>query len=118
MIRGTVTDEGEPIITMEIAGTSYTAVIDTGFNGDLELPEELKSPLNAEYIGQIHSMLAAGQYIEEESYLAEIVFDGVARTLEDTFASQPTVLIGTRLLQKHRLEIDFAKRIVLLQIAE
>ena len=41
------------------------ATIDTGFNGDLELPESLRKSLNAHYVGQATSALAGGQTIEE-----------------------------------------------------
>lgn len=39
MIYGTVSDVGVPTIILPIAGQEWSATIDTGFNGDLELPE-------------------------------------------------------------------------------
>ncbi|MDE0398954.1 MAG: hypothetical protein OXL96_14250 [Candidatus Poribacteria bacterium] len=41
MIQGTVSDTGVPTIILSIAGQEWAATIDTGFNGDLELPETL-----------------------------------------------------------------------------
>lgn len=38
MITGRVSNEGVPIIQLAVAGKTWSAVIDTGFNGDLELP--------------------------------------------------------------------------------
>jgi len=35
VITGHVSDEGVPVITLEVAGQYWSAIIDTGFNGDL-----------------------------------------------------------------------------------
>ena len=69
MIYGTVSDNGVPTITLSLAGQYWQATIDTGFNGDLELPEVLRHPLNARYVGKVISALAGGQTIEEDVYL-------------------------------------------------
>ena len=69
MIRGTVSANGVPTITLPIASQNWRATIDTGFNGDLELPESLRNTLNARYVGQVTSALAGGQSIEESVYL-------------------------------------------------
>ncbi len=37
MIHGTVSDAGVPTITLSVAGQEWSATIDTGFNGYLEL---------------------------------------------------------------------------------
>jgi predicted aspartyl protease len=43
-----------------------TAIIDTGFNGDLELPESLRISLKVRFVSRVTSLLAAGQSIEED----------------------------------------------------
>lgn len=53
MIVGTVTDDGVLIITLSIAEQYLPATIDTGFNGDLELPEVLRNSLNACYVCEV-----------------------------------------------------------------
>ena len=60
MIVGTVSEDGIPIVTITIHGEDWLAIIDTGFNGDLELPEALRSKVNARYTGRISSALAGG----------------------------------------------------------
>ena len=115
MIEGAVTDEGVPTITIDLAGRRWTAVIDTGFNGDLELPVELKDVLPLRYLGRVTSTLAAGQVVSEEVYQIELPFDGKLVTASATFAPVVEVLLGTRLIQSHRLEIDFPAQTVLLQ---
>ena len=42
MIYGMVSANGVPTITLSIASQDWLATIDTGFNGDLELPEPLR----------------------------------------------------------------------------
>ena len=69
MITGSVTPEGIPVVTLTLAGESWTAIIDTGFNGDLELPGRLQPFVNARFLCRNRSLLAAGQIIEEDSYL-------------------------------------------------
>ena len=47
------------------------AIVDTGFNGDLELPARLFSLLPREYVGKTLSGLAAGKQIEEDAYAVQ-----------------------------------------------
>ncbi len=51
MIRGTVSADGVPTITVSIASQDWIAIIDTGFNGDLELPEDLQNSFRNSKIG-------------------------------------------------------------------
>lgn len=51
MIEGTIADDGVPVIDVEIGGRCR-AIIDTGFNGDLELPTRLRAHVNAEFVGR------------------------------------------------------------------
>ena len=50
-MRGKVTGEGVPILTLTVAGQDWTTVIDTGFNGDLELPNELRDLVQPRFKG-------------------------------------------------------------------
>ena len=119
MIQGTVSDTGVPTIVLSIAGQEWTATIDTGFNGDLELPETLRETLNPQYIGEVTSVLASGQTIEEELYRINFPFDGKMISAEATFVVVvgSEILIGTRLLKEYRLQIDFVRRTVVLEKA-
>lgn len=126
MIRGTVSTDGVPTSTLSIAGQDWHAIIDTGFNGDLELPEGLRGSLNARYVryaharlrlsvGRVTSALAGGQIIEEEVYLVEFPFDGQTVQAEATFVSGSQILIGTHLLREYCLQINFVSRTVQLE---
>ena len=115
MIHGTVSTSRVPTITLTIAGQEWAATIDTGFNGDLELPETLRNALNPRYIGRMISVLAGGQTIEEELYRVNFPFDGEMIQAEATFVADRDILIGTRLLREYRLQIDFVRRSVTLE---
>jgi predicted aspartyl protease len=114
VIAGTVTDSEVPIIILLVAGQTWQAIIDTGFNGDLELPEALRAAVRPRFIGRISSALAGGQRLEEDVYLVEFPFDGRTVQAETTFVPGNEILIGTQLLRPYRLEIHFPERTVLL----
>jgi len=107
LIEGIVTEDGVPQFDLAIAGSTWTAVVDTGFNGDLELPTQLQDRVNAEHLGSIESSLAGGQVLVEENYDVQIPFDGRMVHAQATFVDVDQILIGTRLLRSYRLLIDF-----------
>ena len=115
MIVGTVSDDDEPILQLSLAGQTWPALVDTGFNGDLELPERLYPAMNARYLCQTFSLLAAGQTIVEDTYLVDFPFDGQIVTVEATFVQSDQILLGTHFLRGYRLEIHFVARTVLLE---
>ena len=115
MIRGRVSSDGVPTIILSIADQDWTAIIDTGFNGDLELPETVQTAMNARYVGRVTSALAGGQIIEEDVYLVDFPFDDRTIPAETTFVSGPQILIGTHLLREYRLEVNFARKNVELE---
>ena len=108
MLSGTVSVDGVPTITLFIAEQDLTSTIDTGFNGDLELPEFLQKALNSRFVGRAISALAGGQTIEEDVYLVDFPFDGRVVAGHD-------ILIGTRLLREYRLQINFVSQTVELE---
>ena len=71
MITGYVSDGGVPIIALEVDGQDGSAIIDTGYNGDLELPEVLRGKLNDQAAGRLRSALAAGRIVEEDAFSVE-----------------------------------------------
>lgn len=67
MIQGVVSLNGLPMIQVQVANQEWAATIDTGFNGDLELPEALRALVNAEYQGPLTFALAGGRQSEKMS---------------------------------------------------
>ena len=95
MISGTVTASGAPIVQMILGGQTWDAIVDTGFNGYLELPESLHSALNPQYLFDSVSVLAAGQTVVEQLFEVQITFDGMPVTAEVTFVPGSQILLGT-----------------------
>ena len=112
MISGSVSQDGVPTILLPVAGQDWIAVIDTGFNGDLELPQSLRHSLNERFVGRATSALAGGVMIEEDAYQVDIPFDGRTLRADATFVDSHEILIGTHLLRRHRLTIDFVAETV------
>lgn len=115
MIIGTVTDERVPVIELEVAGEKWKTIVDTGFNGDLELPSRLRKMLRCTFAGRIKSNLAGGLVIKEDMFDVVFPFDGEQVLATATFSPGDEILIGTRLLKNHRLEIDFSARRVVIR---
>lgn len=110
MIVGKVSNEGVPLIEIVVGGRTWQAILDTGFNGDLELPAALRGKLNDQPAGRLRSSLAGGKIIEEDAFTVEFLFDGKTYRAVATFVSDPQILIGTNLLRDHRLEIGFVSK--------
>jgi predicted aspartyl protease len=114
VIAGAVGADGVPVIPIQIAGQAWRAAIDTGFNGDLELPNALRTQFGARFIGRTRFLLAAGQTAVEDTFLVNFPFDGDLVLAEATFSSANDILMGTGMLRQHRLEIHFPNRTVTL----
>lgn len=85
-------------------------MLDTGFNGDLELPDALRPFVGPRYVGRTRFLLAAGQAAVEDTFLVNFPFDGETVVAEATFTSATEILIGTGMLRRHQLEIHFPNR--------
>ena len=115
MIDGIVTEDGVPTIDVEIGGKHWQAIIDTGFNGELELPDRLRLLVNAQFVGRATSLLAANQRIEEDVFLVDFPFDGRTVRVQATFANGDEILLGTRMFRDYRLQFDFPARTVVIE---
>jgi predicted aspartyl protease len=115
LIEGTINEEGVPVIEVEVDGQRWQAIIDTGFNGEAELLERLRSHVQAQFVGRVESLLAANQRIEEDIFLVEFPFDGLLLRIEATFVDGNEILIGTGILKNYRLQIDFVAGTVVIE---
>ena len=116
MIQGVVSQQGVPTIRLPIANQEWPATIDTGFNGDLELPEALRASIDiVDYLGPTKFALAGGQTLVETVYLVEFPFDGEVIRARATFAPDSQILLGTHLLRDYRLQVNFVTRTVELE---
>lgn len=118
MIRGHVNRLSEPVVPLKLLLQSklrlFHGVIDTGFNGYLSVPENLiKSDKHWNFIGFEDYEIATGSIVRQKIYLGHIAFIKPQLVYAVTSNSKD-ILIGTKLLQKTRLTINFAtKKIVI-----
>lgn len=109
-----MTADGTPVVTLRVAGADCQAVVDSGFNGDLELPLKLRPFVNARFEAEIISQLAGNQQIRESAFRVDFPFDGQIMEALATFVAGDEILLGTGLLAEYRLMIDFvAQRVVI-----
>ena len=111
MIRGSVNSNKEAVVSLLIRGPGGTeveieAVVDTGFTGYLTLPPAITSALTLSLVTSYTIQLGEGTTRQSDVYEVEIEWDGtwvVVKAAE--IDTQP--LIGTRLLARHDLFIEF-----------
>ncbi len=107
MITGAITADREAAIRFFIRGQNgreqeVRAVIDTGFNGYLTLPESLASMLGLYYHSQIVVMLGDGSDRILREYEATVVWDGRERDVL-VLAAEGGPLIGMAMLYGHEV---------------
>lgn len=113
-MRGVVDDSGRAILPIEIlcpkypTGVRVDAWIDTGFTGDLVLPQSLIDDLQLAITGSIDGVLADGSAIELSTYHCELDWFGKRRSLEVIANSGQTPLLGVGLLLAKELCVDYS----------
>ena len=113
MISGRVDEFGRAIVKVSIVasshlpGTNINAWIDTGFNGDLVLPQKLVDSLSLQSTGTLKAVLADGSEINLERYLCVIDWLGEIRELEVIANAGEVPLLGVGLLLGTDLHISY-----------
>jgi hypothetical protein len=115
MLVGVVNDDGLPVISYTINGVDWSAIIDTGFSSDLELPDSLRGAFPERPNLPVLFFLGGGQMIIQPTCRIDFPFDGQTVDAVTTYSRRTDILIGTGLLQAYRLEVNFVKRTVLLE---
>lgn len=86
---------------------TVTAVIDTGFDGDICLPTKVATELGLELIGAASVELADGSQHKELVFRGSAVFLGKRRRVEILLTESEEALLGTGLLAGCRMSVDF-----------
>ena len=110
MICGQLTD-GKAIVPVifrlpQQPDFSLNFVIDTGFNGYLTLPIQAVNAMNLPLSANTPATLADGSQVLLSIHLATILWDNIERVVP-ILASGNKPLLGTAMMQKYHLEIDF-----------
>src|SRR6266704_3967830 len=115
MLKGFVNARREPVIRIALLSSrnrsqSFPAVIDTGFNGTLSLPETLMRRLGWRWIGHESYEIATGDVVREKVFVGRIRWMRQIQEVDIVASHAKDILIGTRLLEGRRLMLDFCKR--------
>jgi clan AA aspartic protease len=109
MIRGVVTSEREAVIQIRVSGPAeeleLEAIVDTGFNDFLTLPQGLIDDLHLPFAAPMLAALADGNVVETSSYRATVHWDEELREIF-VVACDGGALVGMSLLYGHDLHIE------------
>ena len=110
MITGKITANREAIIELEVIGSNQRrekveAVIDTGFNGYLTLPNDLINSLKLQRAGSRHVTLGDGNVVVLDMYLAMVLWHGQQREVL-ALQADGGPLIGMSLLYGNRVMLE------------
>ena len=110
MVKGFINENLEPIISIGIYFSTlntFDAIIDTGFNGYISIPEKIIKLTSWIFIGHDEYELADGKILKEKVYLGEIIFNGKVQKVYVLSNKTKDILIGTKLLINKILVINF-----------
>ena len=110
MIIGKITANREAIIELEVIGSNQKkekvkAVIDTGFNGYLTLPNDLINYLNLQLAGSRHVTLGDGNVVVLDMYFAKVLWHGQEREVL-ALQADGGPLVGMSLLYGNRVMLE------------
>lgn len=118
MLEDRVTRSGEPVVPIHLLlrkrPTTFTAVIDTGFNGHLCVPRCLLAGSRWQLVGTEQFEIATGAIVEQEIWLGEAIFAGRRGPVYTVATDAQDILIGTKLLRGRVPRVDFRTRRVTL----
>ncbi len=110
MIRGNFVLRRGPVIPLVLRGPDgstldVNAVVDSGFTAALTLPDAIITALSLAFDSDGELILGDGTPRQFKVHVAEVLWDGAWRTVLAS-ALGDEVLVGMRLLNDHRLQID------------
>ena len=116
MIRGFFDENDEPLVPTALLlknkPVHFKAVLDTGFNDYLSVPESVVQRSGWCFAGYEEYEIATGDRVREGVYLGEVIFDRQRLITHAVTSRAEDILIGTRLLSDKTLRMDFKKRTV------
>jgi clan AA aspartic protease len=117
-MNGVVDSAGRALLDIELKATrdapalSVTAWIDTGFTGDLVLPQTIVDDLALTLTGTVSAVLADGSQIAMKTYRCFVQWFDELRRLEIVANEGEHPLLGVGLLLDHELRIDYRSKVI------
>lgn len=115
-MTGWVDNDRRSLLTIAIAATPKTHArnidvwVDTAFDGHLVLSIELVDELGLETLAETEAILADGSKITLETHVAYLQWFGKLIPVQVVANEGRFPLLGTALLDGHRVTIDYANR--------
>ena len=112
---------GRALVTVEIGSNEAAAIstvqvwIDTGFTGDLVLPQKVVNDLGLPQSGTVGAILADGSQVALKTYTCVIKWFGGLHNLEVVANEGDYPLLGVGLLLDCDLRIDYRSATIVLQ---
>jgi clan AA aspartic protease len=112
-MNGSVDSCGRALVSVSIRASAVAAAheipvwIDTGFNGDLVLPQQQIERLTLPQSGTVKAILADGSEVTLKRYVCLIDWFGEERDLEVVANEGEYPLLGVGLLLGHDLRISY-----------
>jgi clan AA aspartic protease len=112
-MNGRVDPDGRALVTVSVRPSDAAATceiqawIDTGFNGDLVLPQHQIDELALPHSGTVKAILADGSEVALKTYACRIDWFGDDRYLEVVANEGKFPLLGVGLLLDHDLHISY-----------
>ena len=123
-MKGTVDSGGRSLLTVELrssdqsTNTQIDVWIDTGFTGDLVIPQSAIDALGLRRSSSIDAVLADGSQTELNTYSCLIKWFGYERNLEVIANDGEYPLLGVGLLLGLELRVDYRNLKLTLEPAE
>lgn len=120
-MKGIVDEAGRAILEIQLRSNSshpfrtISVWIDTGFTGDLVLPQKTIDELGLKPSGTVDGILADGSQTVLTTYHCEIDWFGRIRNLEVIANSGTTPLLGVGLLLAKELVVDYTNLLLTLR---
>jgi clan AA aspartic protease len=111
-IKGTINDRLAPIIKIDIEESKeqVETILDTGFNGELMLPEKIIESLNLEWCGKEDYLVASGEMITTDVYKGHLNWFGKRCAVEVMGTSAKQGLLGMQLLSSCIISINVPEK--------
>ena len=119
MLQGTIDALGQirvpsELVTADGAGSTFEALLDTGFTGSIGVREELVRTLGWRPHGYVEASLASGSAALGVT-LGEVVCDGRRQFVRAVTITSDDVIVGLSLLHDKRLLADFRTGMVTIE---
>ena len=106
---------GLPFATIFIDDKEIEAIVDTGFNGALSLPQEVIEELQLKRIGSAQYVMADGTISDSNIYVAEVVWFNERVEVSVISSFSEFSLLGMELLSKAKMTFEPAKGVLVIE---